>query len=62
MDTIRWVIGAVLIAVGVPLYFMARYFEVSEGSKKRRIRDLKAVAIVWMALGVVIYQVALISK
>ena len=56
----RWVIGAILIAIGVPLYFLARYFEASEESKKRRIRDLKGIAIVWMSVGVILYLVNLI--
>jgi hypothetical protein len=59
---IRWAIGAVLIAIGVPLYFLARYFEASQDSKKRRIRDLKGIAIAWMSVGVIIYLVILISK
>jgi uncharacterized membrane-anchored protein len=47
--------GAVLIAVGVPLFFLVRYFQSPEGEKKRKARDLKGVAIVWMAVGVLIY-------
>ena len=62
MDTIRWVIGAVLIAIGLPLYFLARYFEASEDTKKRRVRDLKVIAIVWISVGVIIYLVALITR
>jgi hypothetical protein len=60
IDTVRWIIGAVLIAIGIPLYFLARYFDASEDLKKRRIRDLKTIAVVWMSLGVIIYLVALI--
>ena len=59
---IRWVIGAVLIAVGVPLYFLARYFDASEDTKRRRVRDLKGIAIVWMAVGVIVYLVLLIAN
>jgi hypothetical protein len=62
MDTYRWVIGAVMIAIGLPLYFLARYLEASEDAKKRRVRDLKLIAIMWMAVGVVIYLVALIIR
>jgi heme/copper-type cytochrome/quinol oxidase subunit 2 len=62
MDTYRWVIGAVMIAIGLPLYFLARYLEASEDTKKRRVRDLKLIAIIWMAVGVIIYLVALIMR
>ena len=62
MDTYRWVIGAVMIAIGLPLYFLARYFEGSEDTKKRRVRDLKLIAILWMSIGVIVYLVALITR
>jgi len=65
MDTNRliiWVIGAVLIAIGLPLYYLARYFEASEDKKKRRARDLKGIAILWMSAGVIIYLVVLITR
>ena len=65
MDTNRliiWVIGAVLIAIGLPLYYLARYFEASEDTKKRRVRDLKGIAILWMSVGVIIYLVVLITR
>ena len=65
MDTNRliiWVIGAVLIAIGLPLYYLARYFEASEDTKKRRVRDLKGIAILWMSGGVIIYLVVLITR
>jgi hypothetical protein len=61
MDTFRWVIGAVLIAIGLPLFYLTRYFEASEDSKKQRVRDLRVIAIVWMSLGVIMYLVALIT-
>ena len=53
MDTNRliiWVIGAVLIAIGLPLYYLARYLEASEDRKKQRVRDLKGIAILWMSV------------
>ena len=62
MDTIHWVIGAVLIAIGAPLFFLARYFEASEDTKKRRARDLKVIAIVWMSAGIIMYLIGLITR
>ena len=62
MDEYRWVIGAIMIAIGLPLYFLARYFEASEDTKKRRIRDLKLIAILWISIGVIVYLVALITR
>jgi hypothetical protein len=62
LDTYRWVIGAVMIAIGLPLYFLARYLEASEDTKKRRARDLKLIAIIWMSIGVIVYLVALITR
>jgi len=64
MDTnslIKWVIGAVLIAVGLPLYYLARYLEAPEDTKKRKARNLKGIAIIWMSVGVILYLVALIT-
>ncbi len=50
-NTIRWVVGAVLIALGVPLFFLARYLEAPEVSRKKSERALKVVAIIWMLVG-----------
>lgn len=55
IDTIRLVIGAVLIAIGVPLFYLARYLLASEENKKRIARGLKVIAIVWMSIGVIFY-------
>ena len=61
MDTVRWITGAVLIAVGVPLFFLARYFEAPENKKQQRARMLKLIGIVWMAVGVLLYLVNLLT-
>ena len=55
IDTIRLVIGAVLIAIGVPLFTLARYLLAPEEKKKRIARGLKFIAIVWMSIGVILY-------
>jgi uncharacterized membrane protein YidH (DUF202 family) len=65
MDTnglILWTIGAVLIAIGVPLLILARYLTAPEDEKKKEARGLKVVAIVWMAAGVIIYALVLIRR
>jgi hypothetical protein len=56
----RWIIGAVLIAVGLPLFYVGRYLSASEDKKKQRARDIKSIGILWMAIGVLIYIVVLI--
>jgi len=60
-DTIRLVIGAVLIAIGVPLFSLARYLLAPEENKKRMARGLRVIAIVWMSVGVILYLVVLLT-
>jgi hypothetical protein len=64
MDTtslIIFAIGAVMIAVGVPLFTVGRYLLALEDKKKQRARGIKLVGIVWMAVGVLIYIWVLIA-
>ena len=64
MDTssaIRIVIGAVLIAIGLPLFALARYFSASEAKKNQRARDMKVIAITWVSVGVLLYLVVLLT-
>ena len=42
IDTIRLVIGAVLIAIGVPLFTLARYLLAPE-EKKKRMENMRKV-------------------
>ncbi len=58
----RWIIGAVLIAVGLPLFFVGRYLSAPEDKKKQKARDIKIIGIIWMAVGVLIYIVALLVR
>lgn len=53
--------GEVVIAIGVPLFCIARYFSAPDEKKKRRAHSIKIVAIVWMAVGVLIYLRVIIS-
>ena len=65
MDTnslIIWVIRVVLIGVGLPLFYIGRYLSAPEDEKQRKARDLKGIAILWMAAGVIIYLVVLIRR
>ncbi len=64
MDVTRlifWTMGVVLIAIGVPLFYLGKYFSAPEDEKKRKARDIKIIAIVWMAVGVLIYLGVLLS-
>ncbi len=63
MNTSRliiWAMGVVLIGVGVPLFYIAKYLLAPESDKMRRARAIKVVAIVWMAVGVLVYVVDLL--
>ena len=65
MDTsnaIRIVIGAVLIAIGLPLFALARYFSAPENKKNQTVRDIKIIAITWVSVGVLLYLVVLITN
>jgi ACR3 family arsenite efflux pump ArsB len=65
MDTssaIRIVIGAVLIAIGLPLFALARYFSAPEDKKNQMIRSMKVIAITWVLVGVLLYIVVLIAS
>ncbi|MCX6001145.1 MAG: hypothetical protein NTY79_01210 [Chloroflexi bacterium] len=58
MDTsslILIAIGAVMIAVGAPLFYIGRYLTAPEDKKKQKARGIKVIGIVWMAVGVLIY-------
>lgn len=63
MDTssaIRIVIGAVLIAIGLPLYALARYFLAPENKKNKMAQGMKVIALTWVSVGVLLYIVVLI--
>jgi heme/copper-type cytochrome/quinol oxidase subunit 2 len=55
-------IGAVLIAVGVPLFSIGRYLSAPEDKKKQKARGIKVIGIFWMAIGVLIYIGVLIFR
>jgi hypothetical protein len=59
---ILWTMGAVMIAIGVPLFYLGRYLLAPEDEKKRKAWGLKVIGIVWMAVGVLIYLVVLITR
>ena len=64
MDTssaIRIVIGAVLIAIGLPLFALARYFSAPEDKKNQMARVMKIIAITWVSAGILLYLVVLIT-
>ena len=65
MDTtslIIWLMGVVLIGIGLPLFYIARYLSAPEDQKKQKARNLKVIAIIWMAAGVMIYLEVLITR
>lgn len=58
-STIRIVIGAMMIAIGLPLFALARYFSAPEHEKNQRIRGIKIIAITWISAGVVLYLLSI---
>ena len=61
-SAIRIVIGAVLIAIGLPLFALARYFSAPEDKKNQMARGMKVIAITWVSVGVLLYLVVLITS
>jgi len=64
MDVTRlilWSMGVVMIAIGLPLFYVGRYLRAPEDEKKQKARDVQIIAIIWMAAGVMIYLGILIS-
>ena len=64
MDTnsaIRIVIGAVLIAIGIPLFALARYFSAPENKQNQMAKSLKVIAITWVVAGLLLYLVVVIT-
>jgi hypothetical protein len=59
---ILWAIGAVLIAIGLPLFYLARYLAAPESEKQRKARGLMIIALVWMIVGILIYLEVLITR
>jgi hypothetical protein len=65
MDTnqlVLWGMGAALITVGLPLFYVARYLLAPEDQKTRKARDIKGIAIVWVVAGVLIYARVLLAR
>jgi hypothetical protein len=60
-DSIRLISGAVLIAIGVPLYYLSRYLLPLEKNQQRIAHGLKVIGIVWMSIGVILYLVVLLT-
>jgi ABC-type lipoprotein release transport system permease subunit len=61
-STIRIIIGAILIAIGLPLFALARYFSAPEQKKNQMIQSIKIIAITWISVGVLFYLVVLITN
>jgi ABC-type lipoprotein release transport system permease subunit len=61
-STIRIIIGAILIAIGLPLFALVRYFSAPEQKKNQMIQSIKIIAITWISVGVLFYLVVLITN
>ena len=62
MDTesIRWIVGAVLVVVGVPVFYIGNYLSAAEGKKKQKAGEVKYLGLIWIAAGALLYLAALI--
>ncbi|HTY82437.1 MAG TPA: hypothetical protein VMB24_06605 [Dehalococcoidales bacterium] len=60
-DTIRILSGAVLIAIGVPVIALSRYFLAREANKRRSAQALKIMGTIWVAVGVILYLAVLLT-
>jgi len=54
-NTIYWLIGMVMISIGISLFYVARYLLAPEDKKKQKAQDMKYVGIVWIVIGAMIY-------
>ena len=52
---VMWLMGEVLIAIGVPVFAMALYLLAPEERKRKILRGVLVIGIVWMAAGVLVY-------
>ncbi len=52
---IRWLIGVVIISIGISLFYVARYLLAPEGKKKQKAQEIKYLGIVWIVVGALIY-------
>jgi heme/copper-type cytochrome/quinol oxidase subunit 2 len=54
MDS-RWLMGVVMISIGISLFYVARYLLAPENKKKQKAQEIKHVGIVWIVVGALIY-------
>ena len=45
-DTIRWIVGAVLIAIGVPFFYLGNYLSAPEDRKKQKAAEIKLLGLI----------------
>jgi uncharacterized protein YjeT (DUF2065 family) len=61
-DTIRWIVGAVLIAIGVPFFYLGNYLSAPEDRKKQKAAEIKLLGLIWMVAGVLLYVTVLVAN
>ena len=45
-ETIRWIIGAVLVAVGVPIFYIGNYLSAPDDKKKQKATEVKLLGLI----------------
>ena len=54
MDS-RWLIGVVMISIGISLFYVAIYLLAPEDKKKQKAQEMKYIGIGWIIIGALIY-------
>jgi hypothetical protein len=65
MDTNSLIVmsmGVPLIAIGLPLLALTRYLSAPEDKKNHIARGIRVIAITWVAVGLMIYLLAIIGR
>ena len=65
MDTNALIVmsmGVPLIAIGIPLFALAKYLLAPEDKKTQIARGLKAIGIAWVLAGLLIYLSAIVLR
>jgi hypothetical protein len=61
-DTIRWIVGAVLIAIGLPVFYLGNYLLSPETKKRQKAGEIKYLGLIWIAAGVILYFTAFVMN
>ncbi|HJX03337.1 MAG TPA: hypothetical protein VJ488_02130 [Dehalococcoidia bacterium] len=52
---IYWLMGVVMVSIGISLFYIARYLLVPEDKKKQIAGYIKYIGIIWIVIGAIIF-------